>query len=65
MSSIWIYKIKNVVYGIIEKFKVSFVERGFSLKKGVDYKEIFAPIAKYVSIQVFISIASVMRWRIH
>jgi hypothetical protein len=31
----------------------------------VDYEETFSPIAGYASIQVFISISSVMRWRIH
>jgi hypothetical protein len=31
----------------------------------VDYEETFAPVARYASIRAIISIASVMRWKIH
>ena len=31
----------------------------------VEYEENFAPVARYTSIQVFISIASVLGWQIH
>jgi hypothetical protein len=41
VSSRWLYKIKLVVYGRIEKFKARFVVRGFSQKGGVDYEENF------------------------
>jgi hypothetical protein len=44
---------------------VRFVVRGFSQKEGVDYEETFSPVTRYASIRVVISIASVMRWRIH
>jgi hypothetical protein len=65
MTSKWIYKIKHVADGSIEKYKARFVARGFSQKDGVDYKETFAPIVGYTSIMVVISLASVMEWRIH
>jgi hypothetical protein len=35
VSSRWIYKIKNAIYGNIEKFKVRFMARGFSQEEGV------------------------------
>jgi hypothetical protein len=65
VSSRWIYTIKHVVDGSIEKFKVRFVERGFSQKEGVDQEETFPPIFRYASIQFVISINLFMRWRIH
>jgi hypothetical protein len=43
VSSKWLYKIKHVVDGSIDNFKVRFVARGFSQKEGVDYKEKFSP----------------------
>jgi hypothetical protein len=58
-------KIKHVVDGNIEKFKKRFMVRWFSQKEGVDYDDPFSPVAMYASIGVVISIASVMRWRIH
>ena len=65
VSSRWLYKIKHVANGRIEKFKERFVARGFSQKEGVDYEETFSLISRYSSIQYVISIASVMKWRIH
>jgi hypothetical protein len=65
VTSKWIYKIKHTADGSIEKYKARFVARGFSQKEGVDYEETFAPVARYTSIRVVISLASVMGWKIH
>jgi hypothetical protein len=61
----WIYKIKHTVDGSVEKFKARFVAKQFSQKEGADHHETFAPIARYTSIRVMISIAAEMAWRIH
>jgi hypothetical protein len=50
ISSKWIYKIKYVADGSIEKYKARFVARGLSQREGVDYSETFAPVARYTSI---------------
>lgn len=56
VTSRWIYKNKHAAEGNIEKCKARFVATGFSKKVGVDYKESFAPITRYVSIREVISI---------
>jgi hypothetical protein len=65
VSSRWLYKIKHVADGNIEKFKARFVVRGFSQREGVDYEETFAPVARYTSIRAVMSLVSFMGWRIH
>jgi hypothetical protein len=65
VTSRWLYKIKHATYGSLEKYKAIFVACGFSQKKGVDYEETFAPITRYSSICVVISIAFEMGWSIH
>ena len=65
VTSRWLYKIKNVVDGTIEKFKASFMARGFSQKEGVDYVETFSPITRYTSIRAVMSLVSFMGWRIN
>jgi hypothetical protein len=61
----WLYKIKHVSYGIIEKFKVRFVVTRFSQKEVVDYEETFSLLARHASVRAIICIASIMRWKIH
>jgi hypothetical protein len=39
IDSRWLYKIKHDVDGSIKKYKVRFIARGFSHKKGVNYDE--------------------------
>eukprot|EP00253_Pinus_taeda_P012596 PITA_12596 len=65
VTSRWLYKIKNVANGSVEKFKARFLAWGFSQVEGVDYEETFAPIAQYTSIRAVISIAAKMGWTIH
>jgi hypothetical protein len=50
VSSKWIYKIKHVVDGSVEKFKAIFVARGFTQKEQIDYEETFSSVARYTSI---------------
>jgi hypothetical protein len=61
----WIFKTKHASDGSIEKYKSIFVARGFSQKEGIDYEETFSPVARYTSIRVFLSITTVMKWKVH
>jgi delta-aminolevulinic acid dehydratase/porphobilinogen synthase len=65
VTSKWLYKLKHVADGSIEKYKARFVARGFSQVEGVDYDETFASVARYTSIRAVISIATEMDWKIH
>ena len=65
VTSKWICKLKHVADGSIDKYKARFVARGFSQKEGVDYDEMFAPVARYTSIRAIIALASAMGWRLH
>jgi hypothetical protein len=65
VSSKWIFKIKHVADGSIEKYKARFVAHGFSQREGIDYEETFAPVAKYTSIRTIIALAAKMKWKLH
>ena len=65
VGSKWIYKVKNAVDKSVEKYKASFMAKGFSQKEGIDYEETFSPIAKYSSIWTIISLATEMDWDVH
>jgi hypothetical protein len=61
----WIFKIKHVVDGSIEKYKEIFVAHRFSQKEGIDYEETFTLVARYTSIRTIISLAAKMKWNLH
>ena len=49
----------------VEKYKARFVARGFSQKEGIDYDEIFAPVACYTTICSTIALAASQGWSLH
>jgi hypothetical protein len=65
VSSKWIFEIKYVVDGSIEKYKERFVTCGFSKKEGIDYEETFPPVPRYTSIRTIIALAAKMKWKLH
>jgi hypothetical protein len=65
VCSRWIYKVKQVIDGSVEKYKSRFVAWGLSQIEGIDYDETFAPVARYSSIISIFSLSTQMGWRIH
>ena len=65
VTSKWIYKIKHVADGSIEKYKEGFVACGFSQKEGIDFEETFVPVSRHTSIRSVLALATVMKWKIH
>jgi hypothetical protein len=65
VSSKWLFKIKHVVDGSIDKYKARFVARGFSQKECIDYEETFVLVARYTSIRTIIALAAKMKWKLH
>ena len=65
LTSRWLYKIKHVADGSVEKYKSKFVSRGFSKKESIDYEETFSLMARCTTIRYIISLVSVLVWKLH
>eukprot|EP00253_Pinus_taeda_P026187 PITA_26187 len=65
VGSRWIYKVKYAADNSVEKYKAMFVAKRYAQKEGIDYEETFAPLARYTSIRIVISLAAQMGWEIH
>ena len=61
----WIYKVKKVVDGSVEKYKAIFLAWGFSQVEGIDYEETFILVVRYSSIRSILALSTQMGWQIH
>lgn len=58
VNSKWIYKVKQVTYGNVEKHNAIFVAKGFSWVEGIDYDETFSSVARYSSIRSILTLSA-------
>ena len=61
----WVLKVKRKVDGSIDRFKARLVAQGYTQEAGLDYDEIFAPVARYSSIRSVLAIANQFDWELH
>ncbi|KXJ71119.1 hypothetical protein RP20_CCG021438 [Aedes albopictus] len=54
----WIYKRKLDEHGRLSSYKARLVAQGHSQRFGLDYDEVFAPVAKQVTFRTLLTIAS-------
>lgn len=58
----WVFKTKLNPDGSVSKHKARLVAKGFLQQKGVDFSEVFAPVARIETIRLVIAVACAMKW---
>ena len=54
----WVYKVKRDEYGAIVKYKARLVARGFVQREGIDFEEVFAPVACMESVRLLLALVA-------
>ncbi|KAL0355474.1 UNVERIFIED_CONTAM: Retrovirus-related Pol polyprotein from transposon TNT 1-94 [Sesamum radiatum] len=65
IGSKWFYKLKLSPDGSVSRYKARLVAKGYTQVEGVDYTEIFFPVARSVTVRLFLGIASAYSWPVH
>lgn len=54
LGSRWVFKIKRSQNGEVEKYKARLMAQGHTQQKGINYEEVFAPVACYELIRTLL-----------
>jgi hypothetical protein len=58
----WVFKLKHDEHGEAIKHKARLVAKGYVQRQGIDFEEVFAPVARMESVQVILCFASHFNW---
>ncbi|KAJ9545928.1 hypothetical protein OSB04_025635 [Centaurea solstitialis] len=61
----WIFRNKKDERGIVIKNKARLVAQGYTQEEGIDYDDVFAPVARIEAIRVFLAFASYKRFKVY
>ncbi|GJX06329.1 putative ribonuclease H-like domain-containing protein [Tanacetum coccineum] len=56
----WVYRNKRDERGVVVRNKARLVAQGYTQEEGIDYDEVFAPVARMEAIRLFLAFASFM-----
>jgi hypothetical protein len=61
----WVFKVKRDAKGDVVKHKARLVVKGYAQRRGIDYDEVFAPVARLDSVRLLIALAAQEGWKVH
>ncbi|KAF0904830.1 hypothetical protein E2562_037605 [Oryza meyeriana var. granulata] len=61
----WVFKLKRDEQGAIVKHKAHIVAKGYIQQQGIDYDEVFAPVARMESVRMLLTVAAQRGWLVH
>ena len=58
----WVYKTKLNEKREVDKCKARLVVKGYAQRYGIDYGEVFAPMARWDTIRLILALAAQKEW---
>jgi hypothetical protein len=63
VGSRWVFKVKRLADGSVDKFKARFHAQGLSQRPGFDFDETYAPVVQFDGFRLLLAIMAVQGWR--
>ncbi|CAI7846583.1 unnamed protein product, partial [Closterium sp. NIES-53] len=60
----WVLRVKTDAEGRLERRKTRLVIKGFQQREGIDFQEVFAPVAKAPTLQLLLAAAAICGWKV-
>lgn len=61
----WVFKLKKNEAGAVVKHKARLVAKGYLQQPGVDFDEVFAPVARLESVRLLLALVAHEGWSVH
>jgi hypothetical protein len=61
----WVFKQKHEEHGEVLKYKARLVAKGYVQRQGIDFDEVFTPVARMESVSVILILATHLNWSVH
>jgi hypothetical protein len=61
----WVFKVKKDLEGRVIKHKARLVAKGYAQREGVDFEEVFAPVARIETVRLLLALAVRHGWKVH
>ena len=61
----WVFKVKKDEHGAVVRHKARLVVKGYAQCHGIDYDEVFAPVARMEAVRLLLALAAHEGWEVH
>jgi hypothetical protein len=60
-----VFKVKRDVQGAVVRHKARLVVKGFAQRQGLDYEDVFTPVARLEAVRLLLALATDQEWEVH
>ena len=60
-----VFKVKRNEHGEVVRHKARLIAKGFVQHEGINFEEVFAPVALMESVRLLLALAAVRCWKVH
>jgi hypothetical protein len=60
-----VFKVKKDEHGAMVRHKARLVVKGYTQRQGIDYDEVFAPVARLEAVRLLLALATQEGWQVH